>query len=478
MAADPKPRRRWFRFNLRSLLIFTVLVGVLMGWIVRERAQSGRDLEIAEQLRESGVLVRVAGRFDEPAASMDKQAGWRIHLGNILGPRVRLVESHHKHFNDLRRLAGLNFVEWLSLDNSGVSDLTPLVGVKVHHLKVSRTQIADLTPLAGLTDLRSLGLDETKIRNLTPLVGLKNLESLNLSGTQVSDLAPLAGLGKLKYLELAKTQVSDLTPLAKLDRLEQLDLTGTAVSDLTPLIGLKSLTHLHLNSTLVRDLRPLVGLKNLKRLYLTYTPVRNLTPLAELKALQQLHIKGTKITNEQVEFLQQALPNCKIDRDWGALAATVRINGNGQSATPSVDADKESTNKDREAIANLVESARMAYKSTDAAWAADTVPIENIFTWSIKLLDAELLMAENGEERLTALRNYVDRTENVANQVKSLYDLGERGGEMHKYWPAKFYYEDAQRRLAKELHEQAGLDGIRSDNKSKSPFVPEKEGLE
>jgi Leucine-rich repeat (LRR) protein len=40
--------------------------------------------------------------------------------------------------------------------------------------------------------------------------------------------------------------------------------------------------------------------------------VSDLSPLAELKNLQNLYLNNTQVTEEQVQELRQALPNCKI----------------------------------------------------------------------------------------------------------------------------------------------------------------------
>ena len=49
-----------------------------------------------------------------------------------------------------------------------------------------------------------------------------------------------------------------------------------------------------------------------KYLYLYATQVSDLTPLANLKRLQVLNLGHTQVNVEQVQALQQALPNCKI----------------------------------------------------------------------------------------------------------------------------------------------------------------------
>lgn len=53
---DPTPRRRWFQFRLRTLLVLTTVVAVALGWFLRERRW------IAEQQRVA-MLARM-----EPAA--------------------------------------------------------------------------------------------------------------------------------------------------------------------------------------------------------------------------------------------------------------------------------------------------------------------------------------------------------------------------------------------------------------------------
>ena len=40
--------------------------------------------------------------------------------------------------------------------------------------------------------------------------------------------------------------------------------------------------------------------------------VSDLSPLAELKNLEQLYVSRTKVSEEQVQKLRQALPNCEI----------------------------------------------------------------------------------------------------------------------------------------------------------------------
>jgi Leucine-rich repeat (LRR) protein len=45
------------------------------------------------------------------------------------------------------------------------------------------------------------------------------------------------------------------------------------------------------------------------------TNVSDLTPLASLTNLTILRVNDSPVTKQQVETLQKALPNCKIDRE-------------------------------------------------------------------------------------------------------------------------------------------------------------------
>ena len=71
---------------------------------------------------------------------------------------------------------------------------------------------------------------------------------------------------------------------------------------------------LYLGETEVSDLSPLAGLTNLEEIWLNDTQVSDLSLLAGLENLRRLSIEGTNVTEEQIEQLQLALPNCKISR--------------------------------------------------------------------------------------------------------------------------------------------------------------------
>ena len=174
-----KPRRRWFRFSLRSLLVFIALVGIGAGWIANKRAQSRRELAIAAQLEvyRASVTLRYpfviespsCGFIDEPRA----RSWWRKQLGNLLGPTVEDVFF------------------LIPIDDAGKPVPT----------------LPDLALLSSLTHLERLNANSCRINDLRPLANLTSLESLSLDGTKISDLSPLAGLKNLRRLHVNDTRV-------------------------------------------------------------------------------------------------------------------------------------------------------------------------------------------------------------------------------------------------------------------------------
>ncbi|MBN1973471.1 MAG: leucine-rich repeat domain-containing protein [Sedimentisphaerales bacterium] len=105
----------------------------------------------------------------------------------------------------------------------------------------------------------------------------------------------------------------DLSPLKKLHNLQKIELLLIQLDNVKPLAGLTNLKRLGLEYTGISDIEPLKGLKNLETLNLDYNPITDLKPLKNLTQLKSLYIRHCdKITKEQVEDLQKALPNLKI----------------------------------------------------------------------------------------------------------------------------------------------------------------------
>ena len=113
-------------------------------------------------------------------------------------------------------------------------------GAVVLRLDREETHALEMLPpdIAELDDLRDLDLDNTKISDLTPLSGLTALTHLGLHYTPVSDVTPLSGLSALTQLWLDNTQVSDVTPLSGLTALTSLGLGGTQVADVRPVLNM------------------------------------------------------------------------------------------------------------------------------------------------------------------------------------------------------------------------------------------------
>jgi len=252
---EPKSRRRWYQYSLRTLLIFVTLAGCGFGWLgikVREARQQQADVAAIAKVG----YVQYDYQFDSQGNEMpDAKPPGPAWLHELLGDdffcRVYRVVINLPYASDA--------------DRDHVDGLTMLTD-------------ADLEHLAGFTRLKQLFLDGTHVTDaeLNHLEGLTQLEVLRLSDTQVTD----AGLEHLKVLP----------------QLEWLRLDGTQVTDagLENIQGMIELRGLWLVGTNVTD----AGLEHLKR----------------LTQLDWLYLGRTHVTASGVAKLKTALPNCLISR--------------------------------------------------------------------------------------------------------------------------------------------------------------------
>ncbi|MBS0208815.1 MAG: protein kinase [Planctomycetes bacterium] len=168
-----------------------------------------------------------------------------------------------------------------------------------------------------------LGIYLDRVLDISPLralAGLKVFSGKVAGQTRVtfSDLSPLEGM-QFTNLMIYNTSVIDLSPLRGM-RLTRLNIGYSLVADLSPIKGMP-LTYLSVLGTPVRDLSPLAGLP-LQTFWCDRSTVADLAPLEQCQSLAIVQAKTTKISAAGVASLQKALPNCKIEWDGAAMAAS------------------------------------------------------------------------------------------------------------------------------------------------------------
>lgn len=144
--------------------------------------------------------------------------------------------------------------------------------------------------------------------DLKPLSNLYQLERLKICGCQIKHLDELSKLTNLKYLDLG-----DSLELYMLDSSVNEHRTSNNITDIKPLANLTSLTNLYLDNNQIQDIRPLSNLTQLTELDLSNNQIQDITPLANLTQLTELDLSENPIKPQNIEWLQQKLPNCRIE---------------------------------------------------------------------------------------------------------------------------------------------------------------------
>jgi len=178
------------------------------------------------------------------------------------------LSLNNNQISDISPLSNLtNLGGWLNLHNNKISDISPLSNLTIlWSLHLEFNQISDVSPLANLNHLDLLWIFENRISDISPLSNLANLKTLAISWNAITDISPLSSLTNLEGLYLyntggednAKYRISDISVLSNLTKLRYLGLTGNRISDISALANLTSLDVLYLGSNQITDIQPLV----------------------------------------------------------------------------------------------------------------------------------------------------------------------------------------------------------------------------
>ncbi len=205
----PRPKRRWFQFSFRKLVVFVTLSAIPYSWLAVKLGEAKREEEAAAAIAVAGGVVE-----------WDKNAAGSAWLRGVLGEHflrhlIRVtLQGHQVTDGKLEPLDAMNHVQELALWATHVTD-------------------AGLAHLQVLHELKELHIDHADVTNagLEKLAGLKQLETLRIYGTQVTDagLGKLAGLKQLQSLGIDGTNVTDagLEPLQRMKQLTSVLLIDT-----------------------------------------------------------------------------------------------------------------------------------------------------------------------------------------------------------------------------------------------------------
>ena len=172
---------------------------------------------------------------------------------------------------------------------------------------------SDLEQLRYMNNLTSLSFNASNISDISVLGSFTNLTDLRLSNGQLSDISAIGNLTNLSSLVLNTSQISDISALSTLSNLDFLELRNNQISDISALSNLTNLRNLILEGNQISDISALSVLTtSLLGVNLSNNQITDLSALATLPNLVGVFLFGNPLTQEQVDELQVALPDCRI----------------------------------------------------------------------------------------------------------------------------------------------------------------------
>jgi Leucine-rich repeat (LRR) protein len=200
--SKPKRRRRWLQFSLRTMLLVTLLVALVLGWLAEKIDVAWRQQRAAESILKLGGQVHYGYQFFSAPGTLSsgpppRPPGpkWlRWLMGEHFFARVAVVtyppgisDKDLKHLDDLPYLTQIH-LRGGTVTGAGLNHVWKHDKLRALTLRSVSVTDVDAANLAGLTQLEQLDLRHTPITDETvkTLSGLPKLSRLLLEGTFIS----------------------------------------------------------------------------------------------------------------------------------------------------------------------------------------------------------------------------------------------------------------------------------------------------
>lgn len=279
-----------------------------------EESYSDDDV-LEEKIMSFIVDIRDNGRTSiTPQEFADKR--WKdIKKLGIWGDDFCQINQADGFGYGLDKISGFRNLDRLSKELSSLEELTLAYGNLYSCIFPCFPNLKTLNIFECLYDADHVYEALSEMENLTELY-IEIDSELEKMGVSSLDINGISSVKTLTRLDLPSTGLTDISPLSSLVNLQQLNLMGNSISDLTPLASLENLQELYLTGNSISDITPLASLTNLTYLSIMDNDITDITPLLSLKNLKTLKLKGfddDNISDEDIERLREALPDCEIN---------------------------------------------------------------------------------------------------------------------------------------------------------------------
>lgn len=249
-SANPvRPRRPWFQFSLRTLLLAMLVFGCGLSWFADKKMKSRKAWKPIRMMQSDTASFALDG--------LDRNHGWsngnwlerQLGIDLPISPRSATLWGVTSNGNAIAGLSHLKQIESVRLEDfirpatyELIDDEMSLLSKlpMLNSLKISSNQFTGegLRHFAGNTRIRTLDFSGSKTlssKGISSIEFLPSLETLNMQGNGLPTglFTVLPRSTSIKSLDFSDTYISDyvVVELREMQNLKVLNLRRTKVTD-------------------------------------------------------------------------------------------------------------------------------------------------------------------------------------------------------------------------------------------------------